>query len=206
MKILIILLMIASPILAQETTQDSKKEMSPFLKKTIGRFGYDTLEEYHQNMYVFTTLANSTVINGPDYSTGISLEMGGMFHRKNKLYSISLFNFDYLWGSQNDMFLKIGYRYGFGISFYDKRDYTGAGWLLGFNGELGLSYVAGPDYKYGYGAVAGMNFRAFYRNNYGIGMTISLLLAYNYTKLYSGHTTSSDAHGFEIRPSIGFTY
>jgi len=202
-KVLLIFLILSTPIFAQTEETPQKREMSPFLKKTISRFGYDTLEEFHQNSYAIVSVGSTTVISFPYYTTGVSLNFGGLFHRKSKFYTLYLLNIDYLFG-KNDSLYKIGYQMGFGLSFYDNRDYKGSGWLAGFNAEFGANYIS-SEYGFGGSYTAGINLRGLYRNNYGLGITLSLLLAYNYTGLYN-NSVSIGSHGFEIKPSIGFTY
>ena len=203
-KLLLMLLVLSTPIFAQTEGTSQKREMSPFLKKMIANVGYDTLEEFHQNNYAILSLGSASVISYPEYAAGISLNYGGIFHRKNKFYSVYLLNIDYLWGSGDNYAYKVGYQMGFGISFYDKRDYKGSGWLAGFNPELGINYVS-SSYGPGISYTAGVNFRGFYRNSYGVGVSLSLLLAYNYTSVY-GSSVYIGSHGFEIKPSIGFAY
>lgn len=203
-KLFLLLLVLSTPVFAQTEEVTQKREMSPFLKKMIGRFGYDTLEEFHQNSYTMVSLGSVSVMSFPHYATGVSMNYGGLFHRKSKLYGVYLLNIDYLWGSDNDYLYKVGYQMGVGLSFYDNRDYKGSGWLAGFNAEFGINYVA-SDFGIGMSYSAGVNFRGLYRNEYGIGITISLLLAYNYTSIYNS-SMYMGSHGFEIKPSIGFTY
>ena len=204
-KFLLLLLVFSTPVFAQTEEPTQKKEMSPFLKKMIGRFGYGTLEEFHQNNYGILSLGSTSIVSSPYQSTGVSLNFGGLLHRKNKFYTIHLVNVDYLWGNQDSSGYRIGYQIGFGLSFYDKRDYKGSGWLAGFNAELGANYI-NSNYDFGGASyTAGVSFRGLYRNDYGIGMTLSLLLAYNYSSTY-GYGLYIGSHGFEIKPSIGFAY
>ena len=203
-KLMLLLLIISAPIFAQTEETSQKREMSPFLKKTIGKLGYDTLEELHQNSYSIISLGSSTVISFPYYMTGVSLNFGGLFHRKSKFYSVHLLNIDWLIGNNSSPSYKIGYQIGFGLSFYDKRDYKGSGWLAGFNAEFGVNYI-NLNSGYGTSYTAGVNLRGLYRNDYGIGMSLSLLVAYNYTGI-SDDGVYTGSHGFEIKPSIGFAY
>lgn len=203
-KLLLLLLIFSTPVFAQTEETPQKKEMSPFLKKMVGKFGYDTLEELHQNSYSIISLGSTTVISSPYYMTGVSMDFGGLFHRKSKLYGVYLLNIDWLFGNNSSSSYKIGYQMGIGLSFYDNRDYKGSGWLAGFNAEFGVNYI-NSDYGLGGSYTAGVNIRGLYRNNYGIGMTLSLLLAYNYTGVYDSGVYTGN-HGFEIKPSIGFAY
>ena len=202
-KLLLLLLILSTPLFAQTEEPTQKKEMSPFLKKRVNRLGYDTLEELHQNSYVILSLGSTSVISSPYFATGISMNYGGLFHRKNKIYGVYLLNVEGLFGNQG-AFLKIGYQMGIGISFYDSRDYKGSGWLTGFNTEFGVNYIS-SDYGYGTSYTAGVSLRGLYRNDYGIGVSLSLLVAYNYTGI-SDDGVYTGSHGFEIKPSLGFTY
>ena len=199
-KLMLLLLILSTPIFAQTEETSQKREMSPFLKKMIGRFGYDTLEEFHQNTYAILSLSSASVISAPYYATGISLNFGGLLHRKNKIYTSHLVNVDYLWNNYDTSTYRIGYQIGIGRSFYDNRDYKGSGWLAGFNAEFGANYLNSRG-----SYTAGINFRGLYRNNYGIGMTLSLLLAYNFSSFHDNGIYIG-SHGFEIKPSIGFAY
>ena len=204
-KLLLLLLVLSTPIFAQTEGTSQKKEMSPFLKKMIGRYGYNTLEEFHQNTYAIVSLGSSSVISSPYYMTGVSLDFGGLMHRKDKLYGVYLVNIDLLFGNTDSISYEIGYQMGVGLSFYDNRDYKGSGWLAGVNAEFGVGYL---NSRHGSGGsyTAGVNIRGLYRNNYGIGMSLSLLLAYNFSNFYNARGVHIGSHGFEIKPSIGFAY
>ena len=203
-KLILLLLILSTPIFAQTEEPTQKKEMSPFLKKRVNGFGYNTLEELHQNSYSILSLGSTTVISFPYYMTGVSLNFGGLFHRKNKIYSVYLLNVDMLFGYNDSSVYKVGSQMGIGLSFYDNRDYKGSGWLAGINAEFGANYIS-SNYDYGASYIAGINLRGLYRNDYGIGVSLSLLVAYNYTISY-GSNIYIGSHGFEIKPSIGFTY
>lgn len=211
-KILCILLLLSSPILAQENNSeenntDKKTEISKFDLWKYNSRGYNTKGEFLNNYFLVLSIAAPSDIvlktsNNKFYRIGIEFTL--LDHHNNGFYFTFNVMPTFLW---NDYFIfGLIFSMGFGGTFFDSRDELGKGWLVGVDWESGLQVgyaQENQDDRFNY--FTGINIRGLYRSNTRLGLSIAFQILYHYYPK-DRELLVSERHEISIGPKIGIIF
>lgn len=215
-KIFVLLILLTAPIFAEETNQtNAQKEIQskPSLAQRYETWlytmrGYNSREEWLKNYFMIISLNFPIDIPIPSQPLAqphqLAIEWATIDKHKNNFYFAYNITLGFQWGATFSFAL--GYSIGFGGFFFDSRNAQSQGWLVGMDLELGIDTIYSDinnSLEIMGSPHTGINFRGLYRGNSGIGVSITLLTAYQHvphaSEIFSRHELS-------ITPKIGILF
>ena len=213
-KNILVLLMLVSPLMAQEAEKEQTTKTGQKLSKyEIWLYeyrGYNSREEQLKNYFLMLSIDIPLGIVLSDFNSPsnkfsqISIEYTALDHHKNKFYFTYSLASSFLW---NDEFL-LGLKssIGFGGTFFDSRNEIGKGWLVGMDWESGTQIGYTEEYKDDqYNVFTGINFRGIYKTETRIGFTVAFQILYHYYP-ENKDALVPDRHELSIGPKIGLVF